>query len=330
MLCEHIGLGGATLDAYLLERIPAVAATQARPCVVVLPGGGYGHLSARESEPVALRFCGEGLHACVLRYSVAPARWPQALVEAAGALALLRERSAEWGIDPARIYVAGFSAGGHLAGCLGAFWNQPWLAERAGRLLATVSVPERELAPGKGPAPQAAPMRGACAPVCEDIRPSALVLGYPVITSGAFGHHGSFETLCAPGLPDAADPASLGASSTGELVSRLSLEHRVTEAWPPTFLWHTFDDQSVPVENSLLLAAALHESGVPAELHVFPHGPHGSALGVAETAMDKCGEFVCDPASGRVTSRNNAQVQPDTIATWPDLALRWLRSLPVR
>ena len=87
MLCEHIGLGGATLDAYLLERIPAVAATQARPCVVVLPGGGYGHLSARESEPVALRFCGEGLHACVLRYSVAPARWPQALVEAAGALA---------------------------------------------------------------------------------------------------------------------------------------------------------------------------------------------------------------------------------------------------
>lgn len=45
MLCEHIGLGGATLDAYLLERIPAVAATQARLCVVVLPGGGYGHLS---------------------------------------------------------------------------------------------------------------------------------------------------------------------------------------------------------------------------------------------------------------------------------------------
>lgn len=46
--------------------------------------------------------------------------------------------------------------------------------------------------------------------------------------------------------------------------------------------------------------------------------------------MDKCGELVRDPASGHVNSRNNAQVQPDTIATWPDLALRWLRSLPVR
>lgn len=316
MLCEHIRIGAATLDTYLLERISGVAATQARPCVLVLPGGGYHHLSAREAEPVALRFCGAGLHVCVLRYSVAPACWPQALVETAAAVALLRAHASEWGTDPNRIVVTGFSAGGHLAGCLGAFWREGWLAAAASGLLREAGNQET-------------PTGGSWHLDSDDVRPNAFVLGYPVITSGEFAHRGSFENLCGQGgKPLAGDaPANLGATAAAGLIQELSLEKRVGDAWPPTFLWHTFDDQSVPVENSLLLAAALHAVGVPAELHIFPHGSHGSALGTPETAMDKYGTLETDPATGRAVSLGNDQIQPDTIATWPDLALRWLRNL---
>ena len=331
---ESIQLGGATLTTYLLECIPGVAATQARSCVLVLPGGGYHHLSAREAEPVALRFCAEGMHACVLRYSVAPARWPQALVETAAAVALLRAHASEWGIDLERIAVMGFSAGGHLAGCLGAFWDESWLAVQASELLregdshrvvGTLREGEQMAKPvGEDASTSAAPCVGDARTLYpEDIRPNALVLGYPVVTSGEFAHRRSFDNLCGQ---DAESGASV--AEHADLLRFLSLETRVGPNWPPTFLWHTFDDQSVPVENSLLLAMALHAAGAPAELHVFPHGPHGSALGVPETAMDKCGDLVTDPATGRTFSRNNAQVQPDTIATWPHLAARWLRYLP--
>jgi dipeptidyl aminopeptidase/acylaminoacyl peptidase len=77
----------------------------------------------------------------------------------------------------------------------------------------------------------------------------------------------------------------------------MSLELQVTPETPPTFLWHTAEDGSVPVENSLLFAAALHKHGVPFELHVYPHGRHG--LGLAPE----------DPH----------------VATWADLCCEWLK-----
>ena len=79
----------------------------------------------------------------------------------------------------------------------------------------------------------------------------------------------------------------------------LSLENRVTPETPPTFLWHTADDQAVPVENSLDFAAALRRHQIPFELHVFPHGRHGLAL-----AND-------DPV----------------VSQWKDLCRKWLQGL---
>lgn len=280
MYCEHIRIGAAVLDTYFLESVSGVTATEKRPCIIVLPGGGYQHLSSREGEPVALRFCGEGFHTCVVRYSVAPAAWPQALVEVAASVAWVRLHVQEWGIDTNRIVLMGFSAGGHLVGCLAAFWHDARLLEQVKTTLATDSIEQTSL------------------------KPDGLVLGYPVITSGEFAHRGSFQALC-------------GSDET--LIESLSLEKCVGDSWPRTFIWHTFDDQSVPVENSLLLAHALHKAGISAELHVFPHAPHGSALGTRETAMDKCASP--DEASG------NAMVQPDTVALWPIWATRWIQSL---
>lgn len=101
-------------------------------------------------------------------------------------------------------------------------------------------------------------------------RPEALVLGYPVITMHPpHAHEGSVANLLG-------DPA---ADADRE---RWSLETRVTADTPPTFLWHTAEDEPVPVENSLLVAERLAHHGVPFALHVFPHGRHGLELAVDE------------------------------------------------
>ena len=98
----------------------------------------------------------------------------------------------------------------------------------------------------------------------EQVKPNAMVLCYPVISAGKDAHRGSFEYLS--GSTDLADHAPY------------SLEKLVSEKCPPAFIWHTFEDGSVPVQNSLLMASALAEYKVLTELHIFPHGGHGIAL----------------------------------------------------
>ena len=115
------------LTAYIPDQILENENQQARPAVLILPGGGYERTSKREAEPVAMRFVSEGLCAFVLDYSIAPARFPQALCEALSAASYIRENAKDWQIDPHKIAVRGFSAGGHLAASVGIFWNQEWL-----------------------------------------------------------------------------------------------------------------------------------------------------------------------------------------------------------
>ncbi|MDI9499113.1 MAG: alpha/beta hydrolase [Bacillota bacterium] len=99
------------------------------------------------------------------------------------------------------------------------------------------------------------------------VRPDAAVLCYPVISATDVWHRGSFENLLGDRIDD---PAAL---------ARVSLETRVTPETPPCFLWHTANDEAVPVANSLLFAGALARAGVPFELHVYPDGEHGLSLG---------------------------------------------------
>lgn len=103
----------------------------------------------------------------------------------------------------------------------------------------------------------------------ESSRPDLVVLAYPVITFGEFAHAGSRNQL-------------LGANPSPELVQNLSTELQVTKDTPPTFLWHTTEDKTVPVENSLMFAAALRKAGVPFSLHIYEKGGHG--LGMRPTA----------------------------------------------
>lgn len=154
----------ATLTTYLWDHSPEIAITR-RPVILICPGGGYSWVSDREGEAVALRFMSMGFHAAVLRYSVAPDRFPTALTQLAKAVSILRENSAAWHIDAEKVIVMGFSAGGHLAASLGVFWNRPFLCDAAG-----------------------------CS--AETLRPNGLILSYPVITSDPqHAHQDSFRKL---------------------------------------------------------------------------------------------------------------------------------------
>ncbi len=96
-------------------------------------------------------------------------------------------------------------------------------------------------------------------------RPDLMVLVYPVITMGDLTHAGSKKNL-------------LGENPTPELVKLYSNELQVTKETPPTFLVHTMTDAGVPVENSMMFAAALRRAGVPFEFHLYEQGPHGFGL----------------------------------------------------
>ena len=257
VLKEEIQVAGsqeyARLTTYLLD-VTQKFSVLARPLILVCPGGGYNHTSEREGEIVALQFNAMGYHAAVLDYSCAPAVFPTALLELTKAVAYLRANAQQWQIDPDRIAVLGFSAGGHLAASLGVFWNTEWFA----KILREAPI---HLTP-------------------EMIRPNALILAYPVITSGEFAHRGSFDDL-------------LGEERSKDefWLEKMSLEKQDLSDVPPVFIWHTSFDQSVPLENSLLLFTELVKARKPVEYHVFPGDVHGISLAdwrtwSAERAMD--------------------------------------------
>jgi acetyl esterase/lipase len=124
----------------------------------------------------------------------------------------------------------------------------------------------------------------------QSSRPDLGILCYPVITMDKFTHKGSRNNL-------------LGTNAPPELVSDLSNELQVTSNTPPCFLWHTFEDKTVPVENALMFADALRRAGVPFELRIYEKGSHGLGLGVREWPPK----------------------DPDKLLPWSRDCLEWLR-----
>ncbi|MEZ4637660.1 MAG: alpha/beta hydrolase [Caldilineaceae bacterium] len=216
--------------------------------VLICPGGGYARRAYHEGILIAECFNALGFHAFVVHYSVAPHRHPQPLRDVARALRMIRQRAGEWRVDPEHIAVCGFSAGGHLTASLGVHFDH-------------------------------AALHADTAHDGVSSRPDALILCYPVISSGEFRHQGSFDNL----LGEHADEAAR---------AEMSLELQVNAHTPPAFLWHTVEDAGVPVENSLLFAQSLRRCGVPFEMHIYPHGRHGLGLSAEDphvaTWVDLC------------------------------------------
>ncbi|MDO4304546.1 MAG: alpha/beta hydrolase [Bacillota bacterium] len=137
-------------------------------------------------------------------------------------------------------------------------------------------------------------LREAAGGDSELIRPNGLILSYPVITSGEYAHRDSFVKL----LRERYD----------KLVQEMSLENQVNEDTPKTFLWHTFEDGLVPVENSLLFMQALRKKGIIFESHIYPKGAHGLSLG---------NELTCSPEGN--------EIQPE-VSSWILLAQHFIKS----
>lgn len=242
--------GAPRYDASLGQKEPALVpylVDGAKGAVIVCPGGAYGGLSDHEGGPIAQALNAGGISAFVLRSRLTPYHYPVELWDVQRAVRVVRAHAAEFGIAPDKIAVLGFSAGGHLAGMAATMYDEPDGAVENGDAVDGLSC-----------------------------RPDAAVLCYPVVSMiESCGHEGSCQHLT--GYEDA--PA--------ELRARLSLERRVSDTTPPVFLWHTAEDASAPVENSLRFAQAMHEHQRPFSLHVYPHGRHG--LGLASETPLTCG-----------------------------------------
>lgn len=283
----------AELVTYRLADSDEFLTGRRRPAVIICPGGGYLGTSDREAEPVALRFAAQGYHAFVLRYNTRFGRlpevgnpaclnwrsvWPQPLWDLGRAMRCLHRHARDWCVDTQQILVCGFSAGGHLAASLGTNWQDPAL--------------------------QTAVQASA-----EQLRPAALVLGYAVLdyqlmADWMMTQDEARQTECRwynQALFGQDRPTEAQLQTTSPL-------RQVTALMPPTFLWHTATDATVPASNSLQFALALARHQVPYELHLYAEGPHGLSLADQTTAHHP--EFNCEACRG-----------------WFDLMLSWLRRL---
>ena len=236
-------LGDAEKDQPKLLPFLSAVETKSETAIVILPGGGYGHLAMdHEGVQIAKWLNKNGIHAfiCDYRHKGKGYRHPAPMLDAKRAIRMVRSNAAQFGIAPNKIGVLGFSAGGHLASTVATHFDSgdADLDDRIERFSS---------------------------------RPDFAILCYPVIAMGtSFSHKGSQRNL-------------LGKNPAEADVKMLSNHLHVTKNTPPTFLWHCSDDKSVPSENSIVYFQALLASGVPAELHIYQQGGHGIGLASGKT-----------------------------------------------
>ena len=219
-----------------------------RKAIVIYPGGGYSHLAEHEGRGYAEYFSEQGFHCFVVKYRLGP-KYHHPAELSDGARGVRLVRSA----------AAELGIRPDRIGVMG--------SSAGGHLAASVcNLHEQGLK---------ADDEGSAGSVSS--RPDFAVLCYSVITADlSFSHKGSFRTL-------------LGEEScTEENLKTLSLENCVTEQTPPTFLWHTMEDKSVPCENSLRYASALRRASVPFELHIYEKGRHGRGLFQGHPWAEEC------------------------------------------
>ncbi len=238
--------------------LPRTRSTSA--AVLVIPGGGYEHVAmGHEGFQLATWLNAQGMAAFVLDYRVAPYRYPVEIDDGRRAMRLIRAHAVEYGIDPNRLGVWGSSAGGHLASSLGTHCES----------VTTTAT--------NSPEPSDPLDSQSC-------KPAFMILEYPVISmEGSIAHTGSRKNLLGP------DPDSA-------LAHEYSNQFAVTAQTPPTFIWATTNDATVPVENSLDFYRALERAHVPVELHIYDYANHGCGL---------CGSIL-------------------PLSTWPGLLRNWL------
>ncbi len=234
--------------------IPTLTVLQPQPhagngtALIVAPGGAYlGLASNLEGRQVADWLAAHGITAFILRYRLGPKYiYPVPLWDAQRAIRLVRAHASEYGILPNRIGIMGFSAGGHLAAA-------------AGTLVDLAQTTESD------------PLDRTSS------RPDFMVLAYPWLNAMQPNKQGLI-TYCSV-------MRKLSAEDCKKFESTYTPALHVTAQTPPSFIYATSDDEAVPVSASIAFYQALHAAGVPAEIHIFAHGAHGSGLGDSNPAL---------------------------------------------
>ena len=124
---EREGVKAGTLTCFRHGDMTEMRTKKIRPAILVIPGGGYGFVSQREGQPIAMRYFADGFDAFVLNYDIAPVSYPAQIVQAGMAMLYLRREAKNLDIDAEHIAAVGFSAGGHLLGCISLLWDDPAL-----------------------------------------------------------------------------------------------------------------------------------------------------------------------------------------------------------
>lgn len=263
--------GGAMLETFVQDSQIRHGVATPKPAMIICPGGAYLVLATRESEPVAVEFMARGFQCFVLRYSVGIDRddpdrplnlhipYPTQVLQLMEAVHAVRERADEWHVDASRLYVMGFSAGGHVAASLATRWNDP-------ELLARLPFDAKP----------------------EDVRPTAAILGFPMLRLNDEAFDARYDERSMQQMRTL-NLVLLG--SLGPSPERAATVDTVRYAGPqtvPTFLWNCADDTLVDCRAALEYARALVDAGVSCEYHLFSRGGHGQPLfNVLTTAEDE-------------------------------------------
>ena len=259
MIHEHIKIwddrDDCILHTYISVPAPSVKKDSRMPAMIVCPGGAYLMCSMdNEGEPVVRSFMNAGYQVFCLQYSVAEKaggrniQFPQQLLELGKAMLIIKEHSDEWGIDPDRISIVGFSAGANLCGLYATRWHDDILSNYFKK-----------------------------DPSC--FKPMAALLGY-----GLLDYEYQFKREAAAGgnpLMVASAINYLGTDSPSEeRLKEVSPICHVSENTVPVFMFHAANDNLVFVENSIHFAAELSNKNIPFELHIFQDGDHGFGTGI--------------------------------------------------
>jgi acetyl esterase/lipase len=280
----------AAYTMYLLDNSSEIDSGKKHPAIIICGGGGFMRISEREKQPVAMYFLNNGYQVFVLDYitkSTGIAYYPGPVTDLAKMVMTIRENAEQWDIDSNKIAIIGFSAGGQICASLATQWNSELLINKVD--------------------PQADP---------ELFRPNAVILCYPLLDylyQIERGNNDNDSNGFSPSIGMRKNDfiqmfleAGVGVNATEEQYRNASPLYHVSDRTPPTFIWHTAQDELIYAEQSLQYAAKLGEHHVPYEIHIFEEGAHGLSMATEN-------------------STSNPELINNDVSIWAELALKFLK-----
>lgn len=274
MVIKNIQISeSARLTAYIPDSEVGYHLYRKRPAIILAPGGAYLMHATREKEGAALEFLSKGYNVFLLEYSIGFSsrevkeskpekldtdhRFPLPLYDMFEAIHIVRAHAEEFNTDKERLFLMGFSAGGHLCGAAGVLWNRPEYTDK-------LSFVPKE----------------------NELRATGMILCYPMLNAYSeprfeISDPDNHETMLVREFMYQSD------NPTKTQIDALDLTKQVDGDTIPTFIWHSTDDPVVDSENSTRFILELQKRGITCSYHLFDYGGHGLGLANKVYAHDE-------------------------------------------